>query len=201
MGGPNKFKLTKQDWRVTQRKRLFRQFYAETGNARESARAAGYSEQTAKTQSYKMAAEAQETLRDQCAMVGVTKLRLVIKLTKMLDAKTPRWNQSSEKWDYFDDAKTQLEAYDRFKELIEPEPPRVINHNLRIGVAIDEKDKNESPEDWEKRNAARRLIGSGTAQPLGESSPQTSPGAALVGEILSEGTTEASRPNGHKPSH
>lgn len=126
----------KRDWRLVQRQRRFRSFYLETGNAYESAIAAGYSPVTAKTHAWRMAAAAEETLRDQCDLIGLTKLSLVLALKRALTAKEPKWNAKSEKWDLFENASVQLAAYDRLKEIIEPEVPKAKLENLKIGVAV-----------------------------------------------------------------
>ncbi|MCI0725028.1 MAG: terminase small subunit [Acidobacteria bacterium] len=166
----------KRDWRMVQRRRRFRQYYLDTGNALQSALAAGYSEVTAKTQNARMAAHVEETMRDQCDLLGVTKLLLVQTLLRHLRAKEPRWNAKKEKWDLFENVTAQRDAYDRLKAILEPEEPKVINLNMRIGVAVNEKRKNETPEEWQTRQATR------IATVAAEQAVQT-----VLGEVVSSG--------------
>jgi hypothetical protein len=100
-----------------------------------------------------MAAAAEETLRDQCDFLGLTKLLLVQTLSKHLKAKIPKWNAKLERWDLFDDTLTQREAYDRLKAIIEPEEPRPVFGEIKVGVAISSEVSTQ--EAWLERNKGR----------------------------------------------
>jgi hypothetical protein len=163
-------KRRRLDWREVQRKRRFRQFYLQTGNALQSALAAGYAEVTARTQSARLAAAAEETLRDQCDFLGLTKLVLIKTLAKHLQAKTPKWNAKTERWDLFEDTLAQREAYDRLKTIIEPEEPRFVNTSIKIGVAVAAEDA--KPEAWLERNKDR--IKAGVSVTVEQSGPSGS---------------------------
>lgn len=146
-------KTRKRDWRDVQRRRRFRDFYLDSGNALESALAAGYSPITAKTHSWRMAAAAEETLRDQCDLVGIDKLGLVMLLKRHLCAKEPKWNPGTEKWDLFENTSAQLAAYDRLKEILEPFVPKAKNDSLKVGVAVSAAASTQ--EAWMARNQDR----------------------------------------------
>jgi hypothetical protein len=136
---PKRLKVRKRDWRDVQRRRRFRDFYLETGAAVESAIEAGYSQQTARTHAWRMAAAAEETLRDQCDHLGIDKLGLVTTLLRNLQATEPKWNSKTEKWDHFQNPTAQLAAYDRLKAILEPTPPKPKFSNVKVGVAVSAK--------------------------------------------------------------
>lgn len=146
-------KSLRRDWRDVQRRRRFRDFYLQTGNALDSALAAGYADITAKTHAHRMAAAAEETLRDQCDLLGLTKMVLAQTLRRALFAKEPKWNQKTESWDLFEDSATQLAAYDRLKAIIEPEVPKPQTGALKVGVRVAA--AAAEPSAWLERNKDR----------------------------------------------
>lgn len=154
-------KTRKKDWRDVQRRRRFREFYLETGAAVDSALAAGYSPITAKTHAWRMAAAAEETLRDQCDLLGIDKLALIRCLQRSLIAKEPRWNSKAERWDLFENNAAQLNAYDRLKEILEPIVPKAKNSSIKVGVAVSAAASTQ--EAWLERNKGKV----GQAQALG----------------------------------
>ncbi len=128
-------KTRKKDWKEVQRRRRFRQYYLDTSDAVQSALAAGYTQMTANTHAFRMAAACEETLRDQCDLLGLNHMALVLCLKRNLTAKEPRWNQKHERWDLFENPTAQIAAYDRLKDIIEPEVPKPQN-STKVGVAI-----------------------------------------------------------------
>jgi hypothetical protein len=70
----------------------------------------------------------------------------------------PKWNAKRESWDFFPNISAQQGAYDRLVHVLEKEPPKVIDINMRFGVALDSKDTKEK---WLDRNK-ERLVESGS---------------------------------------
>lgn len=142
-------------------------------NATKAARDAGYSISYANVASHKMAARVLEGMKAALWRKGMAVDRMADKLVTLFDAKMPKWNAAKEKWDTFEDAGTQLQAYDRIKTVLEPEPPKKLEIDVLVGVRRDETRSRETPEEWEARNQSRRkgaqavgqaLISSGVAQ-------------------------------------
>lgn len=134
----------------------FVQLLLQYQNANKAARDAGYSISYAKTGSHKMAAHVLDGIKAALWRKGMAVDRMADKLVTLFDAKMPKWNSFSNQWDTFEDAGTQLRAYDRIKTILEPEPPKKLEIDVLVGVKRDETRFNETPEDWEARNQSRR---------------------------------------------
>lgn len=98
----------------------FAQAYLETGNALQSAIAAGYSESYGRTRGHVLAAMVNVTLAKVAQAKGLNQHRLIGKYESFLDAKEPKWNSDSKDWDLFENSKVQLEATRDLCEIIEP---------------------------------------------------------------------------------
>ena len=70
-------------------------------------------------------------------LAGLTKAKLAKKLLALFDAKEPKWNKKQEKWNYFQNTSAQIEAYDRIKAVVEPEPPKPLVQQF-FGINFDQ---------------------------------------------------------------
>lgn len=127
-------KLRKVPLEQVLRLRRFRDLYLAGATPLQAALHAGYSPGYAKNKAGVLVDKAEDSIRDQCESLGVTKAVLAEVLVSHLNAQDVRWNPIEKEFEKVDDYVAQREAYDRLKEILEPKPPEVINHNVRIGV-------------------------------------------------------------------
>jgi hypothetical protein len=121
----------------------FQELYIETGNAYDSAKAAGYSEVYAKSHAHKLAARVRVKMGVALAAVGVDRVSLARRLARKLDATTVKWNpnkvvrpavKASKQqpelpelrggWDTFEDTQAQLRATEMALELTDSYPAK-----------------------------------------------------------------------------
>jgi len=145
-------------------------------NAAEACRQAGYAESTALKVSYLMSARVLQGMKAALWRQGMAVDRMAGKLVQLFDAKEPKWNAGTERWNYFENTGAQIAAFDRIKAVLEPEPPKKLEVDVLIGVKRDETRDKETAEEWEARNAERRAAATKVGQALisaGVASSQT----------------------------
>lgn len=104
------------------------------GNALQAALKAGYPPAYAKGHSWELAAKVRVKMGQALRAQGINEVRIARKLDALLDAKTPKWNQTHGRWDRFEDSGTQIAALDRAVELLELAPPKKVKGELPDGA-------------------------------------------------------------------
>src|SRR5437870_4298410 len=109
-------------WALSPKGRAFKEHFLKTGNAEQSAIAAGYSKKTARRWAYLLGARVQASMGEYLRAHSVDERRLSRKIDELLEAKLPRWNKKYQKYQLFEDGAVQLDAVRLAAELIGVNP-------------------------------------------------------------------------------
>ena len=108
------------------------------GNAYQSAVAAGYSPNTAKSKCHILARRARVKVAAALEALGCDGFSQATKLLELREAKTVRWNQKKERWDEFEDADVQLRATQEINRLQDayPAPKEKVEDSRPITIVF-----------------------------------------------------------------
>jgi hypothetical protein len=118
------------------RQEKFRELYLQTGNAFQSSKDAGYSDKTAKTDSWRMARAVRVSLADALRARGIDEVSQAQKLAELQQAETVKWNPSAEEFEVFGDSDVQFRATQEINRLLDayPAPKEITGDNRPIQI-------------------------------------------------------------------
>lgn len=123
------------------------------GNAYQSAIAAGYSPNTAKSNCHILARRASIKVARALEALGCDGFSQATKLLELREAQTVRWNQKREKWDEFEDADVQLRATQEINRLQDayPAPKEKVEDSRPITILFGKRLSSMMPPAVEKK--------------------------------------------------
>jgi hypothetical protein len=101
------------------------------GNARQAARAAGYSDATAQNSAHKMAARERIAIGDSLRNHGLDETAITKKLKFLLHAKTPKYNPGTKDFEIFEDGDIQLRTAQELSKLLDLYPAPKTDEDMR----------------------------------------------------------------------